>query len=580
MALRSARESWHEFASVMRANTLPLLLALAACSSTPAAPADATVARDASADAPSADAPAEDVATAPEDVPVDAGPPVPQRVTIASGALDGVAQGGVARFLGIPYAAPPVGDRRWRAPAPVTPWTAPRDAQQKGPGCPQPAGMILGMAPTSEDCLSLNVWTPRVGAGTERRPVMVFIHGGGFTSGHTWGGDYDGELLARRGMVVVTFNYRLGQLGYLAHPSLSMESDAEGVSGNYGFMDQQAALRWVRDNIASFGGDPGNVTLFGESAGSMAVSLHLIAPASRDLFHRAITESGTSTVMLMPMRDEDARAPVQSAYSLGRRFVAAQGCDAATDVPACLRAKSAAEVIAAMPSTNELVRFEARFQPNIDGRVIPETPWAAFHNGRFARVPLMAGTNRDEGTVFTLTAPITTMDAYRAAVERLVPGHTDDVVNRLYAPAMFASINAAYNAFLADAAFICPARDLARQYANASLPVFVYHFTHETQFGMLLRLGVFHSAELPFVFGNFTGVFRYRDVDGPVVDLTQGYWTRFATGSDPNGAGAVPWPRYAAESDGHLDISATPMAGAGLRRSQCDEITPWLEPPR
>lgn len=559
----------------MRVTLVTTFLLFAACSSTPAASVDATVAGDAVDVAPQ-DLTPQDTAT---DVPVDAGPPVPQRVTIASGALDGVAQGGVSRFLGVPYAAPPVGERRWRAPAAVTPWTAPRDATQKGPACVQPAGMLLGAAPTSEDCLSLNVWTPRVGAGAALQPVMVFIHGGGFTSGHSWGGDYDGESLARRGVVVVTFNYRLGQLGYLAHPSLSMETGADGSSGNYGFMDQQAALRWVRDNIAFFGGDPQNVTLFGESAGSMAVSLHLIAPGSRGLFHRAITQSGTSTVMLMPLRDEDARAPVQSAYSLGRRFVGALGCAMASDVPACLRAKTPAEVVAALPSTNELVRFEARFQPNIDGRVIPETPWAAFHNGRFARVSLIAGTNRDEGTVFTLTAPITTMDAYRAAVQRLVPGHADEVLNRLYPPAMFDSINAAYNAFLADAAFICPARDLARQYANAQLPVFTYHFTHESQVGMLLRLGVFHSAELPYVFGNFTGLFRYRDADGPVFELTQRYWTRFATGGDPNGPGAVEWPRFTADGDAHLDISASPMARTGLRRSQCDELTPWLEPP-
>jgi para-nitrobenzyl esterase len=562
----------------MRALTL-VLLSLAACSSTPAPATDASTTRDVTPDV-AVDAAAVTDTPVGEDVPVDAGPPVPQRVVLPDGPLDGTAQGGVARFLGIPYAAPPTGDRRWRAPAAVTPWTTARDATQKGAACPQPTGMLLGTAPTSEDCLTLNVWTSRTTeSDTTARPVMVFIHGGGFIGGHTWGGDYDGESLARRGVVVVSLNYRLGQLGFLAHPALSAESDAQGVSGNYGFMDQQAALRWVRDRIARFGGDPGNVTIFGESAGSMAVSLHLIAPESRGLFHRAITESGTSTVMLTPMRDEAARAPLESAYSLGRRFAGALGCNDETTAAACLRAKSPAEVIAALPSTNELLRFEARFQPNIDGRVIPEAPYTAFHNGRFARVPLMAGTNRDEGTVFTLTTPITTADAYRAAVRRLVPGHEDEVLNTLYPPAMFPSINAAFNAFLADAAFICPARDLARQYADAGQPVFLYHFTHETQIGMLLRLGVFHSAELPFVFGNFTGLFRYRDADGPVIDITQGYWTRFATGANPNGMGAVTWPTFTTAGDAHLDISATPVMATGLRRSQCDVITPWLAPP-
>lgn len=564
----------------MRALILALL-PLAACSSSPTPAGDAATGLDAATDV----ALEREVSTAADaplaDLPVDAGPPVPQRVVLPEGPLDGVAEGGVARFLAVPYAAPPVGDRRWRAPAAVAPWTEPRNASQKGPACPQLAGMLLGAAPTSEDCLTLNVWTSRTREDdATRRPVMVFLHGGGFISGQTWTGDYDGQSLARRGVVVVTVNYRLGQLGFLAHPALSSEADANGVSGNYGFMDQQAALRWVRDRIARFGGDPDNVTLFGESAGSMAVSLHLIAPESRGLFHRAITQSGTSTVMLTPMRDEDARAPTQSAYSLGRRFAMALGCADPMTAAACLRAKTAAELIATLPSTNELVRFEARFQPNIDGRVLPETPWAAFHNGRFARVPLLAGTNRDEGTVFTLTAPITSMDAYREAVRRLVPGHEEQVVTTLYPPAMHDSITDAYNHFLADAAFICPARDLARQYANAGQPVFLYHFQHETQVGMLLRLGVFHSAELPYVFGNFTGLFRYRDADGPVIDITQGYWTRFATRADPNGTGAAAWPAYAQSSDAHLNIAAAPTMGTGLRRSQCDVITPWLEPPR
>lgn len=562
----------------MRALTLALL-SLAACSSTPAPATDASTTRDVTSDV-AVDAAAVTDAPVAQDVPVDAGPPVPQRVMLPDGPLDGAAQGGVARFLGIPYAAPPTGDRRWRAPAAVTPWTAPRDATQKGPACPQRPGMLLGNAPIAEDCLTLNVWTSRTAdTDTTRRPVMVFLHGGGFVSGQTWSGDYDGESLARRGVVVVTVNYRLGQLGFLAHPALSAESDANGVSGNYGFMDQQAALRWVRDRIASFGGDPNNVTLFGESAGSMAVSLHLMAPESRGLFHRAITESGTSTVMLTPMREESARPPLESAYALGQRYATMMGCTDASTVATCLRAKTVPEVLSTLPTSAELVRFEARFQPNIDGRVIPEAPYTAFHNGRFARVPLMAGTNRDEGTAFTITSPLTTMDAYRAAVQRLVPGHEDEVLNTLYPPAMFPNINAAYNAFIADAAFICPARDLARQYADAGQSVFLYHFTHETQIGMLLRLGVFHGAELPFVFGNFTGLFRYRDADGPVIDITQGYWTRFATGANPNGMGAVNWPAFTTAGDAHLDISATPVMGAGLRRSQCDVITPWLAPP-
>ncbi len=549
---------------------LSFALLLAACETSPAVTPDAAadVAPDIAPDASPDAAP---------DVAPDAAP-TPAMAMTASGPLRGVVEDGVARYLGVPYVAPPVGPLRWRAPAPHPPWTEPRDATRKGPACPQAPGTLLGTAQTAEDCLTLNVWAPSAPSAT-RRPVMVFIHGGGFVGGHASGPDYDGQRLAARGVVVVTFNYRLGQLGFLAHPSLSAEAGADGVSGNYGFLDQQAALRWVRDNIASFGGDPGAVTLFGESAGSMAVSLHLLAPGSRGLLHRAVMQSGVSTVMLTPMREEDARAPLESAYSLGRRFVTGVGCGAAADVPACLRAKSAAEVLAVLRSSAELVRFEARFQPNVDGRVLPETPWTAFHAGRFAQVPIMIGTNRDEGTIFTFTSPIADAAAYRAAVERLVPGHGDEVLTRLYPPAMYPSVNAAFNAFIADAAFICPSRDLARRYAAAGQPAFVYHFTQETAIGAQLGLGVFHAAELPYVFGNWSGLFRYRESDGPVVELTQGYWTRFALTADPNGAGATPWPRYTEAADPHLEIGAVARAGAGLRRAPCDAITAWLEPP-
>jgi para-nitrobenzyl esterase len=545
---------------------LALALALGACSDPAPAPVDAAVPSDTAA---VPDAPTGDVSTAPE------GP----TATTPSGTLRGVAGDGVTAFLGVPYAAPPVGDLRWRAPAPFAPWQGVRDATAKGPACPQSRGTLLGSAPTSEDCLTLNVWTPSGAPGsTQRLPVMVFVHGGGFTAGTVAGREYDGDALARRGVVLVNFNYRLGQLGFLAHPALAAEDSTHRSAGNYGLLDQQAALRWVQTHIASLGGDPNNVTLFGESAGSISVCAQMASPLARGLFHKAISQSGPCSFVLTPQRDIPAAPMLQSAESLALRFAREAGCEA-TPTAACLRALPVDRVLTAAPTPVELTRFGARYQPNIDGHVLPEMPWVSFLAGRVARVPLMAGTNRDEGTVFTLTTPITTEDAYRAAVRRLVPGHEDEVLNTLYPPAMFPSINAAFNAFLADAAFICPARDLARQYADAGQPVFLYHFTHETQIGMLLRLGVFHSAELPFVFGNFTGLFSLPRRRRPVIDITQGYWTRFAaTGANPNGMGAVTWPRFTRDGDTHLEIGDAVRASTGLRRDVCDTLERWIVP--
>ncbi len=541
-----------------------------ACSSDPAPVTDARV-TDTGSDATA------DVAT---DTPSDAAPASTLTLTTTRGPVMGHVSDGVTSFLGVPYAAPPVGNLRWRAPTEHAAWTAPLDAATKGATCMQTRGTLSGSGPMSEDCLYLNVWTAKTrDADATRRPVMVFVHGGGFTAGTTSGPDYDGASLAAKGVVVVTFNYRLGQFGFLGHTALTAEDTEHRSSGNYGFQDQQAVLRWVRDNAASFGGDPANVTLFGESAGSISVCAHMVAPASAGLFHKVIGESAVCSFLITPLHDIPALPVVGSAEAQGRRFEMAVGCSGMTDLAACMRAKTAAQVLDAAPTPVELSRYGVRYQPNIDGYVFTEAPWVSLLAGRFQRVPFITGTNRDEGTAFTLGVPIATEAAYRALVMATLPDHVDDVM-RLYPVSMYPTPKAAYEAFLRDAVFVCPARAMARITSAATVPTWLYRFTRENRAGAVLGLGVFHSAELPYVFGNFTGFFTRAAEDEPVVTATQNYWTRFAAAGNPNGGSEPMWPQYTTTNDTHMEIGDMVRTGTGLRREACDAMLTWLAPPR
>ncbi|MDB4930740.1 MAG: putative carboxylesterase [Myxococcaceae bacterium] len=545
------------------AAVFPLLLA--ACSSDPAAPADAGT-----ADVPvTADVPA--VAdTAPADErPV---------VMTTRGPVRGIVTDGIPHFYGIPYAAPPVGSLRWRAPEPAPMWTDPRDGAVKGAACPQAPGLLAGGSATSEDCLFLNVWAlPTQSAAP--RPVMVFIHGGGFNAGTGNDGQYDGPELARRNVVVVNFNYRLGQLGFLGHTALAAEDTAHHSSGNYGIMDQQAALRWVHDNIAAFGGDPANVTIFGESAGGISVCAHVTSPVSAGLFHRAITQSGPCSFLITPLRDEDARAPVQSAASQGRLFATAVGCGTATDVVACMRGKTVAEVLAAAPRPIELERYGARYQPTIDGYILTETPWTSLTSGHFNRVPFITGSNQDEGTVFTRGMTIADEAAYRAAIATLLPEHVDAVVG-LYPIAAFPNALAAFTAFAGDAVFGCSSRAQARLVAATGTPAYQYYFSKLNQrANAVTMLGVYHSAEIPYVFGRFTGFFARTDADTAVANAMGTAWTRFAASGNPTADGAM-WTGYTAANDSYLEFGDAIRTATGLRRERCDTLQTFISPPQ
>jgi len=487
-------------------------------------------------------------------------------VTTTEGAVRGALRDGVRAFLGLPYATPPVGDLRWTAPRPPAKWSGVRDATERGPACVQ-NGLTGGMydPSTSEDCLTVNVWTPEV--VRQPLPVMVWIHGGGFLLGT--GGDttFDGASLTRtQGVIVVTLNYRLGPFGFLRHPALTTEDPAHPTSGNLGLEDQRRALEWVRDNARAFGGDPTKVTLFGESAGGISTCIHLVSPGSRGLFARAIVESGPcSMAPLASAADGDAQ---------GAALAAALGCDGAGDaaaVRACLRGKSAAAVQSALKAKEAIVVGDGvSWFPVLDGVVLPDQPKVLLARGESAPVPLIVGANADEGTLFlSLGAKIETEEDVRQALSaQLTPAQLDRLATRY---PFAANPKQAFTQGLGDF-FVCDARRLARAHAATGQPTFLYHFTRAFEF-LYPNLGAFHSAEIPFVFGNPYVVFELKDEERPLSTAMQGYWTDHARAGDPNvgaAAGAVAWPRYDATSDRHLGLDLTIAPGDHLRSDACD----------
>jgi para-nitrobenzyl esterase len=335
-------------------------------------------------------------------------------------------------------------------------------------------------------------------------------------------------------------------------------------------------MRWVQSNVGAFGGDRANVTLFGESAGAMSVCLHMTSPLATGLFRRGIGESGACAFFTTPLHDVPGSSE-ESAESLGRRFAAALGCDTAADVAACMRGKSVDELAAALPANND-IGTGARFQPIVDGYVIPAPPMSRFADGTAAHVDFLSGSNHDEATLFTLMAPVDTETAYRASLATLLPHHVDDA-EALYPVSEYGTYNAAWSAFLTDAIFACPARAQARLQAAQVPHTYLYQFTRLNNFGRSVGLGVFHGSELPYVFGNFVAPFSSSNADTQVSDQVMGYWTRFATTGDPNGGGAPAWPAYAADAYQHLEIGDESRAGTGLRQRQCDALESYAVNP-
>lgn len=453
-------------------------------------------------------------------------------VVINSGPLKGTARGGVRQFLGIPYAAPPVGARRWAPPQQPTAWTKVRAADKYADNCPQKSSSgVFARPSTAEDCLYLNVFAPPPSSAP--RPVMVWIHGGGLFSGES--DDYDARKLVKDGkLVVVTFNYRIGRLGYFPRKS----EDSRAIIANYGLLDQLFALQWVRDNIGAFGGDPARVTIAGESAGAESVYALLVSPAAKGLFHRAIAQSGGYTPHMPSIADT---------ADTGTKFTRAAGCP--DQSMHCLRALSVSQILAAQDDmTVALV---------VDGVTVPSSFDVAFADGAFHKVPVLSGINNDEARWFFALGgfprglPRTETD-YVATLEALY-GPAWSAVQAQYPSAKFGNPVAAISAAETDARFACP-QDMFDTRIARWTPLFSYEFNEVTAPSYMpaagFDLGAAHTFELPYLFPRFRGATGVRRALNPaqarLSDQMVGYWSRFASSGDPNsGTNEQPkWPPY------------------------------------
>jgi para-nitrobenzyl esterase len=491
-----------------------------------------------------------------------------------SGPIAGTTDGTVSRFLGVPYAEPPVGALRWRPPVRAHHATATIDATAFGAPCPQ-LGLFSPSYPgTNEDCLTANIWAP-AGHGGGLAPVMVFIHGGGFLRDSSLDPQFDGTHLAANGAVVVTFNYRLAQLGFLAHPAL-MAQAGDGF-GNYGFLDQQLLLQWVRENIARFGGNPAKVTLFGQSAGAISICGHLVSPGSAGLFNRAIQESGTCSVLTMPLSDQ-AGSPHESATALGLKFAAALGCDTASDVAACMRAKPVSDVLNAAYVDLATVNLkQAHYMPNYGGPALPVLPWNALESGAVNAQSFLGGAAGQDGSFFAAVNNPSTTDEMIADMDAILPGHGSDFATS-YLNAFDGNLFAALTQFYTDAIFTCPAREQARVMSGLRRSsAYLYEFSHVNPAGGLGQaFGAFHGSELPYVFGgNYAAPFT-DDGDTSLVQSSMSYWLSFASSGQPSASGAPVWQAYSAPADPFLEFADPIVASTGLHAAACDAIAPLL----
>jgi len=449
---------------------------------------------------------------------------------------------GLRVFKGIPYAAPPVGELRWKPPQPAQAWDGVRPVAEWGPRCMQ-SNRLGDIDPLNkrmdEDCLYLNVWTPAK-SGTVGLPVMFWIHGGSNLNGAGSQPEYDGGHLASKGVVVVTINYRLDVFGFLAHPELTRESGT-GSSGNYGLLDQIAALKWVQKNIRAFGGDPGRVTIFGESAGAFDVSLLMASPLANGLFARAIGESGgalTPTATFGPK-------PLQIGEQDGAKFAQSLGLNSIAE----LRVRPAQEILQAAIKNPITYGFGV-----VDGYVVPEHPASLYAQGKQNDVPLMVGWNADEGTLFAARSKIPAdVSAYRDRIRAQFKDQAEAVL-KLYPPGLTAEdAKASFSALLGDEIIAYGGWAWAERAAsNGKSAVYRYHFLRrppgapELSLHPLTAPGVFHSAELYYVFDNLQIVpdWSWEPADRRLADVMSSYWTNFAKTGTPNGEGLPQWPAY------------------------------------
>ncbi|WP_158817823.1 carboxylesterase/lipase family protein [Methylocapsa sp. S129] len=489
-------------------------------------------------------------------IPAQAQSPI---VHTASGDLAG-SGGDIRAFKGVPYAAPPIGPLRWRPPEPIAPWTGVRDATRFGADCMQKPLADSRAPGVSEDCLTLNIWAPAQ-APQQRLPVMVWVYGGGFVEGSASLPLYDGEALARKGVVLITLNYRTGVFGFLAHRALAAESPQHSA-GNYGVLDVIEALRWIKQNIGAFGGDLDRVTIFGESAGASILDMVLVSPLSEGLMQRAILESPGAMRPLSTLPEAEAIADV-----------------AGPDL-AVLRAMPASEVLALngkiVPPVRHLTTPRA-LGPIRDGWVVPRTDTEAFASGLMRKVPLIVGGNSDEGRAFVKDWPIHTGAEARSYAEQNFGGSADAVMS-LYRFDSDASVKPALAYAFGDTQFNYGVRGLARGMSAVQPKTWRYLFTHAPAGETIAPT---HSEEIDYVFGNF-GAPRWvprgkmNAADRQLSDAMMEAWVRFAATGDPNGGNLPRWPAYDAVSDPYLEFGDAIAVGHNYRTPYLDFVQGFL----
>ena len=461
----------------------------------------------------------------------------PKPVRTQAGLVQGTLQDGVAVYRGIPFAATPVGNLRWRAPQPAVAWTGVRSADKFAPACMQVpiVNKDLGMesVTTDEDCLYLNVWTPAKSAN-EKLPVMVWIYGGGFTIGGTSMSLYDGMNLAKKGVILVSVAYRLGAFGFMAHPELTAEQG--GYSGNYGLLDQIAGLQWVKRNIAAFGGDPSRVTIFGESAGGISVSMLSASPLAKGLFRDAISESGGNFAPEHRTGNEGGENmdSLAAAEKIGTAFLTKLGAASIADA----RKKSAEEILKNSPPGLGTA------WPIFDGHVLPGDQYKLYEAKRYNDTPVLIGTNSDEGA---LIVPLPKADVHQKSIHADYGEYADKILAAYPGGTDAEALRSSRDIFR-DASFAWPTWTWARlQSKTGKGKVFVYYFSHRPPYPNTPQFkdwGAAHAGELAYVFGNFTPTMPAAAADRTVSDEISSYWVNFAKKGDPNGSGLPKWPAF------------------------------------